>query len=79
MNYLLTHDPLDALSFCVYDAGCILANDITRWPFRKTDIGQTLLFHEFMQSWVGFELVKVLVRGSAIKIVKKKICSKCHF
>jgi hypothetical protein len=62
MNYLLTHDPLDALSFYVYDVGCILANDIARRPFGKTDRGQTLLFYKFMQSWVGFELVKVLVR-----------------
>ncbi len=49
MNYSLTRDPLDALSFYVYDAGCILANDIARRPFGKTDRGQTLPFHEFMQ------------------------------
>ncbi len=61
MNYLLTHYPLDALSFYVYDIGCIVANDIARWPFIKTDRGKTLLFHKFMQSWVGFKLVKVLV------------------
>jgi hypothetical protein len=55
MNYLLTHDPSDALSFYVYDAGCIPENFIAWQPFGKTDRGQTLLFHKFMQSWVGFK------------------------
>ncbi len=57
-----THDiPLDALSFYVYDTGCGLVNTIARWPFSGSDRGQSLIFHEFMQSWVGYKLVKVLV------------------
>jgi hypothetical protein len=47
----------------IYDAGYVKANSIARQPFGlgKTDRGQNLLFHEFIQSWVGYELVKVLV------------------
>ena len=41
----------------------MIANSIARQPFGtgKPDRGQSLLFHEFIQSWVGYELVKVLV------------------
>ena len=51
------------MSFYVYDAGFVIATSIAKRPFptRKPDRGQSLLFHEFIQSWVGFELVKVLV------------------
>ncbi len=54
---------IDALSFYIYDAGCVIANLIARrpWPTGNEDRGQSLLFHEFIQSWVGYELVKVLV------------------
>jgi hypothetical protein len=40
-----------------------IANSIARRPFGtgKANSGQSLLFHEFIQSWVGYELVKVLV------------------
>jgi hypothetical protein len=51
------------LSFYIYDAGFVIANSIARQPFGtdKPDRGQSLLFHEFIQSWVGYKLVKVLV------------------
>jgi hypothetical protein len=51
------------LSFYVYDAGFVIATSIAKRPFPtgKPDRGQSLLFHEFIQSWVGYELVKVLV------------------
>ena len=51
------------MSFYVYDAGFVLANSIAKRPYGtgKADRGQSLLFHELMQSWVGHELVKVLV------------------
>jgi hypothetical protein len=51
------------LSFYIYDAGFVIANSIARQPFGtgKADRGQSLLFHEFMQSWAGHILVKVLV------------------
>ena len=29
-------------------------------PYQWSDRGQSLLFHEFMHLWVGYELVKVL-------------------
>jgi hypothetical protein len=59
---LLTHSHIDALPFYIYDAGYVIANSISRRPFGtgKADKGQSLLFHEFIQSWVGYELVKVL-------------------
>jgi hypothetical protein len=53
--------PLDALSFYVNDAGCVLASTIARRPCSGSDRGQSLIFHKFMQSWVGYELLKVLV------------------
>ncbi len=58
-----THSHIDALSFYTYDAGYVIANSIARQPFGlgKADRGQSLLFHKFIQSWVGYELVKVLV------------------
>jgi hypothetical protein len=54
---------IDTLSFYIYDAGYIIANTIARSPFRKgkPDRGQSLLFHEFIQSWLEYESVKVLV------------------
>jgi hypothetical protein len=62
-NYVYSHDHIDALAFYIYDAGFVLATSIARRPFGKgtPDIGQSLLFHEFMQSWLGYELVKVLI------------------
>ncbi len=46
----------------VYDARFVLANNIAKQSYGtgKADRGQSLLFHQFMQSWVGYEL-KVLV------------------
>jgi hypothetical protein len=60
---LYPHDHIDALSFYIYDAGFVLATSIGRQPFGKgtPDRGQSLLFYEFMQSWLGYELVKVLI------------------
>jgi hypothetical protein len=51
------------LSFYINDAGFVLANSIAKQPYDtgKADRGQSLIFHEFMQSWLGYELVKVLV------------------
>ncbi len=62
-NNLYSHDHIDALSFYIYDAGFVVATSIARRPFGKgtPDRGQSLLFHEFMQSWLGYELVKVLI------------------
>ena len=58
-----THSHIDALSFYIYDAGHVIANSIARQPFGlgKADRGQSVLFLEFIQSWVGSELVKVKV------------------
>ncbi len=63
MNYLFLQLDIDALSFYIYDTGSVLALFIAQQPFPtgKPDRGQSLLFHKFIQSWVGYELVKVLV------------------
>ncbi len=63
LNNLRTHSHIDALSFYIYDVVYVIANSIARQPFGlgKADRGQSLMFHEFIQSWVGYELVKVLV------------------
>jgi hypothetical protein len=63
MNNLFIHYDIDALSFYINDTGYVKANSIARGPFGKgkADRSQSLLFHEFIQSWVGYELVKVLV------------------
>jgi hypothetical protein len=63
LNDLHTHSHIDALLFYIYDAGYVIANFIARQPFSlgKADRGQSLLIHEFIQSWLGYELVKVLV------------------
>jgi hypothetical protein len=63
LNNLRTHSHIDALSFYIYDAGYVVANSIARLPFGlgKADRGQSLLLHKFIQSWVGYELVKILV------------------
>jgi hypothetical protein len=63
MNNLFIHFDIDALSFYIYDARYVTANSIARQPFGtgKLDRGQSFLFHKFIQSWVGYELVKVLV------------------
>jgi hypothetical protein len=55
LNYLHPRHHIDALLFYIYDAGFVVANSIARQPFGtgKADRGQSLLFHEFMQSWVG--------------------------
>ena len=51
---------MDELSFYVYNIGCVLATSIAKRPYQGADRGQSLMFHEFIQSWVGYELVKVL-------------------
>jgi hypothetical protein len=63
LNNLLTHSHIYALLFYIYDTGYVITNSIARQPFGlgKADRGQSLLFHKFIQSWVGYELVKVLV------------------
>jgi hypothetical protein len=63
LNNLHTHSRIDALLFYIYDAGYVIANSIARQPFSlgKADRGQSLLFHKFIQSWVGYELVKIPV------------------
>ncbi len=48
------------LSWYVYDAGQIIATKIAKQPLTGIDRGDSLVFQEFIQSWVDYELVKVL-------------------
>ena len=78
LNYLFVQLDIDALSFYVYDAGFVIATSIARQPFPtgKPDRGQSLLFHEFIQSWIGYELVKVLVTFGLQPITLSSTLSK---
>ncbi len=48
------------LSWYVYDAGQVIATKIAKKLTTGIDRGNSLVFQEFIQSWVGYELVKVL-------------------
>ncbi len=48
------------LSWYVYDAAQNIATKVAKKPFNGIDRGDSLVFQEFIQSWVGYELVKVL-------------------
>jgi hypothetical protein len=47
------------LSWYVHDAAHVIATKIAKKPFDGIDRGDSLLFQEFIQSWVGYELMKV--------------------
>ncbi len=49
----------DELLFYVCDVGYVIATCIAKRPFKYTNRRQGLMFHEFTQSWVEYELVKV--------------------
>jgi hypothetical protein len=44
----------------VYDAAQVIASKIAKKPFDGIDRGDSLVFQDFIQSWVGYKLVKVL-------------------
>ena len=48
------------LSWYVYDARQVIATKIAKKPSDGIDRGDSLVFQEFIQSWVGFKLVKML-------------------
>ncbi len=77
LNYLFVQLDLDALSFYAYDAGFVIATSIAWRPSTgKADRGQSLLFHKFIQSWIGYELVKVLVTFGLQPITLSSTLSK---
>ncbi len=51
---------LGGLSWYVYDAAQYIATKVAKKPFNGIDRGDSLVFQEFIQSWVGYELVKDL-------------------
>jgi hypothetical protein len=48
------------LTWCVYDAAQVIATKIAKKPFDGIDRGNSLVFQDFIQSQVGYKLVKVL-------------------
>jgi hypothetical protein len=48
------------LSWYVYDAAQVIATKIAKKPFVGIDRGSSLVFQDFIYSWVCYELVKVL-------------------
>jgi hypothetical protein len=51
---------VDGLSWFVFDEAHIIATKIAKKHYEGFDRGDSLGFQEFIQSWVGYELVKVL-------------------
>jgi len=56
----LLHFFAGALSWYFSDAGQVIATKIAKKPSTGIDRGNSLGFQEFIQSWVGYELAKVL-------------------
>jgi hypothetical protein len=52
LNVYLSNYVIVELSFYVYDAEHVIAITIAKRPFQGTDRGQSLMFHEFIHSWV---------------------------
>jgi hypothetical protein len=50
----------DGLPWYGYDAAQVIATKIAKKPFDGIDRGDSLVFQDFIQSWVGYKLVKVL-------------------
>jgi hypothetical protein len=48
------------LSWHVYDAAQVIATNIAKKSFYGIDRGDSLVFQDFIQSWVGYELLKAL-------------------
>ncbi len=56
----------------------MIGNKITRWnddPFRSKDQGSSLVYIEFMQAWVTYELVQVLHVYGLMPLVRSDIKS----
>ena len=51
---------VSVLTWYVYDAAQVIATKIAKKPFDGIDRGDSLVFQDFIQSRVGYKLVKVL-------------------
>ena len=60
LTNIITISFAGGLSWYVYDAAQFIATKIAKKPFDGIDRGDSLVFQDFIQSWVGYELVKVL-------------------
>ncbi len=66
------------LSWYTLDVGYVIGNKIMRWhddPFRSKDQGSSLVYNEFMQAWVTYELVQVLHVYGLTPLVRSNIKS----
>ena len=60
LTKIITISVAGGLPWYVYDAAQVIATKIAKKPFDGIDRGDSLVFQDFIQSWVGYKLVKVL-------------------
>ena len=60
LTKIITISFAGGLPWYVYDAAQVIATKIAKKPFDGIDRGDSLVFQDFIQSWVGYELLKVL-------------------
>jgi len=60
LTKIITISFAGGLPWYVYDAAQVIATKIAKKPFDGIDRGNSLVFQDFIQSWVGYKLVKVL-------------------
>jgi hypothetical protein len=61
-NFLLQYKQPDALSWYTYDAAHIISTtSIAKRKCDYDDRGAFFMYQDLMNSWVGYELVKVLL------------------
>ncbi len=62
LTKIITISVAGGLSWYVYDAAQVqvIPTKIAKKPFDGFDRGDSLVFQDFIHSWVGYELVKVL-------------------
>ena len=60
LTKIITISFAGGLCWYVYDVAQVIATKIAKKPFDGIDRGNSLVFQDFIQSWVGYKLVKVL-------------------
>ena len=59
LTKIITISFAGGLPWYVYDAAQVIATKIAKKPFDGIDRGDSLVFQDFIQSWDGYELVKM--------------------
>ncbi len=60
LTEIMTISFAGGLPWYVYDAAQVIATKSAKKPFDEIDRGDSWVFQDFIQSWVGYKLVKVL-------------------